>query len=71
MNHVIHPMSSADIRIFQRKSETFFISRNTDIDFILYIISNSFNFLLVFKDSFDKRGCNFHDVSKIDYSRPS
>ena len=35
MNHVTHPLSSADISIFQRKSANFAISRNTDIDCIL------------------------------------
>ena len=34
-----------------------------------YIVSNSFNFASVFKDSFNKHGCNFDDVSKIGYSR--
>ena len=31
----------------------------------------SVNFLLVFKDSFNKHGYNFDDVNKIGYSRPS
>ena len=31
---------------------------------IWHIISNSFNFFRVFKDSFNKPGCNFDDVSK-------
>ena len=35
------------------------------------IISNSFNFVLVFKDCFDKDGHNFDHVSKSSYSRPS
>ena len=35
MNHVTHPMSSADINIFHRKSANFAISRNTEIDCIL------------------------------------
>ena len=34
MNHVTHPLNSADI-IFHRKSVNFAISRNTDIDCIL------------------------------------
>ena len=47
---------------------TFFvISRNTDID----CISNSFNFFWVRKRCLNKHGCNFYDVSKIGYSRPS
>ena len=35
LNHVTHPLSSADIRIFHRKSANFAVSRNTDIDCIL------------------------------------
>ena len=35
MNQMVHPLSSADISIFRRKSENFAISRNTDIDCIL------------------------------------
>ena len=35
MNQIVHPLSSADISIFRRKSENFAISRNTDIDCIL------------------------------------
>ena len=31
MNHVTYPLSSADL-LFPRKSETFVISKNTDID---------------------------------------
>ena len=36
-----------------------------------YIISSSFNFFESLKISFNKHGCNFDDVSKIGYSRPS
>ena len=35
MNHVTHPLSSADISIFHWKSVYFAVSRNTDIDSIL------------------------------------
>ena len=35
INHVTHPLSSADISIFHRKSANFVISRNTDIGCIL------------------------------------
>ena len=35
MDHVTHPLNSADISIFHRKSANFVISRNTDIDCIL------------------------------------
>ena len=44
MNHVTYSLSSANIALFQRKSVKFSISENTDIDCILYTISNSFNF---------------------------
>ena len=63
INHMAHPLSSADISIFHRKSAIFIISRNTNVDCILM-----YNF---FKGCFDKHGCNFHDISKIGYSRPS
>ena len=58
-------MSSADISIFYRKLATFVISRNTDIG---CIVSNSFKFesFSVFKGCFNKHGCNFDDVRKID-----
>ena len=32
MNHVTHPLSSAEISIFYRKSANFAVSKNTDID---------------------------------------
>ena len=34
INHVRHPLSSADISIFNQKSANFVISRNTDTDCI-------------------------------------
>ena len=37
-----------------------------------YIISNSFDFFLVFNEYFfDKHDYNFDDANKIGYSRPS
>ena len=39
MNHDTHPLISADISIFYRKSVNFAIPRNTDIDCILKIIN--------------------------------
>ena len=56
---------------FYQKSSTFVTSRNTDIDFISMLISNSFNFFWVFKCCFHTPNYNFDDVSKIGYSRPS
>ena len=35
------------------------------------MISGSFNFSWVFKDFFNKYGCNFDNVSKNSYPRPS
>ena len=35
LNHVTHPLISADITIFHRKSASFAKSRNTNIDWIL------------------------------------
>ena len=51
MNHVTHPLSSADISIFSQKkiwkSANFAMSRNTDIDSIL----TQFIILLTFLES--------------------
>ena len=46
MNHVTHPLSSADMRFFCHKSANFVASGNTDIDSIL--IHNFWFFKLVF-----------------------
>ena len=50
MSYLVHHLSSADISIFQRKSATFAISRNTDTDCILssnyYHIFESFKIAL-------------------------
>ena len=64
MNHVAHPLSSADVSIFHQKSANFAVSKNADIVF-WYIISNSCNFLRVFRDYFNKHGYSFDDVSKM------
>ena len=37
INHMIHPLSSADINIFYQNSATFVIIRNTDKDCILML----------------------------------
>ena len=71
MNCVTHPLNSADISIFYRKSSNFAILENTILIAFWYIISNYFDFFWVFKDLFDKHGYNFVDVSKIGYSRSS
>ena len=69
--YLIHRLISANISIFHRESATFVISRNTELDWIYYIVYNSFNFGEVLKDCFNKYGCNFDNISKIGYSRPS
>ena len=53
---------------FYLKSAKLDISINTDADWILTfrsINSNHFNFFSVFKDCFDKHGCNFDYVNKM------
>ena len=45
INHVTHPWVLLTSAFFNQKSANFATSRNTDIDWISYIISNSFNFL--------------------------
>ena len=56
---------------FHRKLVNFSMSRNTDIDWCWYIISNFTDLLSVFKDCFNKNGCNFENVGKNVYFRPS
>ena len=53
-------LSATDISIFYRKSANFALSENTDVDFQMCIISNSFNFSSVFEDkySLNKYGYN-------------
>ena len=38
INHMTHPSKFTGIAFFHRESVTFAISRNTDIDYILYLI---------------------------------
>ena len=66
MNHVTHPLTSADISIFYRKSANFVTSRNTDIDFILVHNFNYFSFSCFL---FNKPCYNFDDVNKNGYRR--
>ena len=49
MNHVIHPLSFADISIFYRKSTNFAISRNTDVEDCIF--TRNFSFFLIFFES--------------------
>ena len=71
INHVTHPLGSADISIFHRKSANFATSRNPHIDWILIYNFNFFNFSWVFSNCFKKHGYKFDDVSKNNYSRSS
>ena len=61
-----HPLSSPDISIFSPE-----ISKFCNIKKYRIHNFNSFNFILVFKDYFNKHGYNFDGVSKYGYSRPS
>ena len=72
MNHMTYPLSSADISIFSSQISKFCYVRKYKYTLHFeHIISNSFDFFWVFKELFDKQGCNFDDVSKIGYFRPS
>ena len=64
MNHMTHPLGFADIIIFSLEISNFCYIKK-------YGISSSFNFFQVLKGCFNKLGCNFVDVSKIGYFRPS
>ena len=46
MNYVTHPLNSADISIFHRKSANFAILENTNIDYILVYNFSFFYFSL-------------------------
>ena len=50
---VIHPLSSAGITIFPRKSATLLISRNTDLDWILVHHFNFFNLFWILEGCFN------------------
>ena len=55
INHVIHPLSSADISNFLPEIRKFYYIKKYRYNCIWYIISNSFNFFLVLKDFFNKK----------------
>ena len=59
MNRRTQPLRSGDISISSPEIVNFAISRN----------ANSFYFSSVFKDSFNRRGYHFDDVSKNGYVR--
>ena len=72
MNYVTRLLSSADISIFFTENQQILLYQEIQIKIAFKsIISDSFNFLWVFKGFFNRHGCNFDDVSKIGYSRPS
>ena len=68
MNHLTHPLISANISIFSPEISKSCYIKNTDIDCIWYIIFNSFNFSWVFKDCLNKHARNFDDVTEIGYA---
>ena len=47
MNHGAHPLVSAEISIFHRKSANFAISKKTDIDCIIHNLIQNFNTVLI------------------------
>ena len=69
MNHVTHPLSSADISNFSPEISKFcYIKKymyRVHFDTKLLLIQNSFNFSWVYKDCFNKKSFNFGDVSKM------
>ena len=60
-------LSPTDISIFYGKSANFALSENTDVDFQMWIISNSFNFSSVFEDKYglNKYGYNLMMLVKV------
>ena len=72
MNHVIHALSSTDIRVFSPEMSKVQYIKKIQVQITFwYIISNSFNIFWVLKDCFNKNDYNFDDVKKIIYSRSS
>ena len=72
MNHMTHPLSSADVNNFSIEISKFcYIKKRRYRQHFLYLISYSFNFSWVFKDLFNKHGYNFDDASKNGYAWPS
>ena len=59
INHVTHSLLLLASVFFHEISATFVISKNT------------VTFFWVFKSCFNKNGCNFDNVSKIGYPKPS
>ena len=47
MNHGAHPLVSAEISIFNRKSANFAISEKTDIDCIIHILIQNYSTVLI------------------------
>ena len=70
VNHVTHPLSSADISIFSPEISKFCYIKKYRCR--LGFDSNSFDFSWVLNNFFfATHGCNFDDVSKNGYSTPS
>ena len=68
-----YPLSSAETRIFSPQISNFCYTRKYRyrLHFNEYIIFNSLDFFQSLTGCFNKHDCNFDDVSKIGYSRPS
>ena len=67
MNHVTHPLSSADISIFSPEISKFCYIKKCRYRLHFGPQFNFFNFCWVFKDFLNKTGYNFDDVSKKGY----
>ena len=63
INHVTHPLSSAEMSIISPEIRNLFYQEIQTAFY--YMISNSF------KGCFNKHVCNFDDASKFGFSRPS
>ena len=66
-----HHLASAGISIFQQKPSIFVTLKNTVIDYMLIQILSFAELVLASKGSFNERGYNFDNASKICYSMPS
>ena len=71
INHVIQPLSSVDNSIFSSEVNNFCYIKKCRyrLHFNTYLIL--LTLFWIFKGCFSKHGCNFGDVSKFDYPRPS
>ena len=72
MNHVTHPLSSAEISIFSTRNQQTFLYQEIQMQTAFWCIdSNSYKFFWVFKVCFKKYGYNFDDASKNGHCKSS